>query len=803
MSKALFIVLTILVLALPVGAWWIFVLPLPALEGRIYNAELQEPVLVRFDGRAVPYIQAGSDDDLYLALGYLTARDRMFQMDMLRRTALGTLSQVFGPATLASDRLARTLGFRLSAAREESHLAPEVKRCLAAYCRGVDYYLRSHDNRLPLEFRLLGLKPERWQIIDSLAIMKYLAYTQDQSWQLDELRQRILDKVGEPVFRRLFAEDWPLTPPFALLKSAPCHGQLLANLAHLGASSFSLAGQAASLGSSAWAVEARLSKSGGSLLACDKHDHFLSPDLWYLVSLQSPALHVAGATIPGVPAVLVGRNDKIAWGTASLKADVQDLFLEEFSSRFPNQYRTAAGWQQAEEVREAIPLRWAKDLVLSVVTTAHGPVLTKTGNTAVALAWTGLQGERSALACYFKLNRAEGWPQFLSALAEYPGPAQNFVYADSSGKVGFHAAGDIPVRRSNGQGTTIVRSGQTSGQWTATIGFDELPSAFSPGRGFVVAANQKVALSASRHLIGHQWAGPYRAFRVATVLGNLKGRGAGLPDMNDLQADQKAALAELVRQEIHQAVVTTELIDRLQLTALALIERWDGALHSDSAASAIYQAFIHTLAKRLLEPKLGIELTREYMRGWALWPLLLENYLREKPADWLPPRERNNTTFVLTTFSQALKDLRLSFGNEDAQSWSWGRQHRAIFRHLITRGIPWLGPLFDSGPVALGGDQDTVNACNAISTPEPGRFAAESGPCVRMLVDLSDRDKFYQSLSLGQSGQLLSPFQQDQLKHWLHADPMPIAWSQAQLDKQAQHRLVLTNASGPTPGRPR
>jgi penicillin amidase len=793
--KAVPILATILILAVPVAAWWLVQLPLPPLDALVYAPELADAAVVRFDGRAVPYIEANSDRDLYLVQGYVTARDRMVQMDLMRRAALGRLSEVFGPSALAADKLMLTIGCGRLAEAEATTLSPEAREMLESYCRGVNLYLDTVAEKLPLEFRLLGYTPTRWQVRDSLAIMKYLAYEQDESWKLDELRQRIFDKVGPQLFARLFFEDWSLTPAVAGRAMPPALATALKRFARTAGSSGRLYGRTGSLGSNAWAIDAQHSASGGSLLACDKHDTFTSPDLWYCVSLKSPSQHVAGATIAGVPGVIVGRNENMAWGSAALRADVQDLFIEEFSSRFPGRYRTTSGWQEARELTEIIPVRFAKDLLYKTYTTQHGPVLLRNNYTGVALAWTGSRPGKSALEAYYKLNRAAGWLDFVNALAEYPGPPQSFVYSGRDGSVGFHAAGAIPIRSGKGQGTLLVRGWDSSGQWTGEIPFSELPAAYAPARGFLVAANQKVAGAGYRYLIGHQWGSPYRAFRATEGIQGLitSGRRPGLPDMNDLQADQKAYLSELVKQEIRQSIVRTEVIDRIQLTAMDLMDHWDGNLKPESAAAAIYESFLRQLARRLLDNKLGPELAIEYMNHWPCWVLTVQNYLREKPADWLPPEERTHPTFMLTTFSGALKQLRLAVRRDDPAGWSWAAVHQAVFRHLISRQLSWLAPLLDTGPVAIGGDQDTLDACDAGFAGEPGGFPSSLGPVMRMLVDLADNDKFYQSTCLGQSGHLFSPYRTDQLKTWRRVDPLPIAWSLAQLDRQAQHKLVLTN----------
>jgi penicillin G amidase len=783
-------------LAAPAGLWWLAQRALPRMEGTVVVSQINNPVAVKFDSRAVPYIEAGLERDAYIAQGFLTARDRMFQMDMLRRAAAGNLSEVFGPGCLPADKMARTIGFSRLAADELSQLPPAMRSVLDAYARGVNDYLLTNYKSLPLEFYALGYSPKAWDAQDSLAILKYLSYSLDESWQLDDLRQRIFDKVGAPLYNELFAEDWT-GEPLASLPSSDNRQtkQLLAQVQTLAEPGYFFGRPQPGWGSNAWSLSGRCSDTGGCLLVCDKHSAFLAPDIWYLCSLSAPGLHSAGASIAGVPGIIIGRNNDIAWGAASLKADVQDLFLEQFSPQFADQYRLPSGWKNVKEITEEIPVRFAKNLLHKVTLTDHGPVLLKNGNTAVVVAWTGNVAQTSAFASIYKLNHAANWQDFQSALQTYPGPPQDFIYADRLGNMGYHAAGYIPVRAAGGQGTKIVPGWLPQGQWQGQVPFAALPQAYNPASNFVVAANQKLVGPKYPWLIGHQWDAPYRAFRLSSVLSGLikTKHKSGLADMSELELDAYSQLKPLVTDEIHRAIKGLDLIDRIQLSAVDSLDKWDGQLAAGSSAAAIYESFVHTLARRLLEPKLGVTVTDEYLRLWPRWPLLVERYLHQKLPAWLPAEERTYPVFLLTTFSQSLKNLRLAFRTDDQTHWSWQGVHKATFKHIAERGIPWIGFLLQIGPVGVAGDQDALNANNADSAANSAHFASDSGPTLRTLIDMSDASKFYQSTCLGQSGQFFSPYRKDQLQSWLTVDPKPIAFSTAQVDQQMQHKLVLVN----------
>lgn len=815
--RTLLTLVLITVLVVPLAGWWFVERPLPALDGLVRVPGLSSPVMVRFDSRQVPYIEAGSDADLYMAQGFVTARDRMFQMDMLRRVAEGRLSEVYGGGCLAADKLMCTIGCRRLGIAELSKLSEPARAMLEAYCRGVNQYLSVNGDKLPLEFTLLGYRPKPWMPADTMAIMKYLAYLQDESWQLDEMRQRILDKVGVDTFAQLFPED-----SAAVLRTVPQSqteherprtdekrskvegrpktsldtDRCMRELSCLPAQTWQIQHQPAIAGSSAWVVAGSKTDSGAAQLACDKDELLSCPDLWYLCSLTGERLHVAGGTIPGIPGVLAGRNDYIAWGSSSLKADVEDLFLEEFSERFPTKYKTATEWQNAGEIIEDIPVRFGATVVHKVLITASGPVLIKNGTRAIVLAWTGSSTEKPAVESVLMLNHATDWKEFQDALKAQCGPAQMYVYADRAGNIGCHAAGDIPVRTGGTDGTTLSRGWETKGQWISRVPFEDLPSSYNPSSGYLIAANQKIP-KGGVPLIGHQWCPPYRALRVESSLTAAfsHDQKLGLPDANELQSDFSSYLSQQVKREISSALSGTQEIDKYQTSALDVLKHWDGTLRPDYAAASIYESFLQTLARRLLVPKLGAELTGEYMDRWAMWPVFVERYLRERPPKWLPPEERTYSTFLLTTFSSAVNALRLSLRNDDPKQWPWQAVHRAVFKHIISSGAPWLGGAMSAGPIGGGGDADSVNALDVAGDTTAGQFHCRSGSTMRLLVDCADKTKFYQSLSLGQSGQLLSPSARDQLQAWLRVDPLPVAFSSEQLDHLTQHKLILTNTS--------
>jgi penicillin G amidase len=781
-------------------AYWLCQQSMPIVDGVVSVPELDSQVKVRFDQSEVPYILAVTEKDLFASQGFVTASQRMFQMDMLRRAARGELSEVFGSTCLAHDKLARTLGFTRIAKIQQAALKPETKAKLKAYCDGVNAYISESEQRTPLEFMVLAYRPHQWQITDTLAILSFLQYNLDESWRLDDFRTRVLTKVGPKLASELF--DQPLSDKTVSTSYAlPDLQNKIGNL-EIGNLKFSnlLVPPNPSWGSSAWTISATLSNSKGCLLACDRHGPFSFPDLWYSCSLEGPNIHVAGATIPGVPGILFGRNEKIAWAANSFKADCQDLFVEQFSDKFPSKYRVPFGWSTADELTEEIGQRFRENVIQKISVTRHGPVLSMNDNVGVALAWSGFQQKQSVFDTLWKINKAKDWGEFRDALKTYTGSPQTFLCADSKGNIGLQVAGTIPTRKSDKEkdgfrfsdGSTLLPGWLDQNLWGDPIVFDDLPSAFNSSDGFLVADDAKYSgmyLNSNKVI----------PRRISDVLAQYRrsNQHPDLPEMSSLQGDQQAYLEATITSELAKAAKRTESINIYEQKALSILQKSDNQLRGDNASASIYEVFINNLMRRILEPKLGAPMMQEYVQRWPRWTEFVEKVLREKPKDLLPPEGQAYDVFLLTTFVDTLKDLRLAFKTEEPSKWTWRSLHQINFRDILKGEItgPAYWALFPFAPstVGVGGDQDSVFNCNYQIDKLPAHYNSDSGPLVRTVIDMADDDKFYQTLTLGQSGHLPSFHRTDQVRSWINCDPQAMAFSRTQLDRQLQHTLILTN----------
>ena len=512
-------------------------------------AGLRDRVTVRRDERGIPYIEAKNDDDLYFAQGYVTASDRLWQMDLLRRTERGELAEVLGAgpnnAALEQDKQHRTLGFAQEVEAELAQATPSSRALIEAYARGVNAYISSLDAKtLPPEFQILQYKPKPWTPADSVLIGKAFAEGLSRTWPLDVARAALAGLPAEKV-----AGLMPETSPLDVLvvgKDAKTGNKktssaqpssepdrslnretLLALARHEEIADQALArvglyveGLAAS---NNWVVNGKHTATGKPLLANDPHLPASAPSIWYMVHLSAPGLRVAGVAAPGGPGVIIGHNDRIAWGMTNVGPDVQDLYEEKFDPDHAQRYLTPDGWRDAEVRHEQIKVRKGfmdsstDNVPFDVTVTRHGPIVFEKGGKRYALRWTALDPTTQHPDSVYLINRARNWKEFSAALESWTAPTQNIVYADAAGHIGYHAAGVVPIRRS-GDGSVPYDGSTDAGDWVKFIPIDKLPTLYDPPAGIIVTANQRIVGTDYPYFLTHSWAQPYRARRIFDLL---------------------------------------------------------------------------------------------------------------------------------------------------------------------------------------------------------------------------------------------------------------------------------------------
>jgi penicillin amidase len=677
----------------------------------------------------------------------------------------------------------RTLGTYRAAQAALPSLSPNSRMALDAYAAGINGWL-AENHPLPPEFVILGFKPQPWQPVDSLVWAKMMAWDLGGNYDGDLLRSQLAAALGPERTAQLFP-GYPADAPTILPPSSGSEASALRAMRAAIEVQYGIGGEGK--GSNNWVVSGSRTASGKPLLANDPHLRMQMPSVWYLAGLQGDKFHAVGATFPGLPAVVIGHNSRVAWGMTNLGPDVQDLFVERINPANPNQYEVNGTWVDMEIHAEDIAVKGQKEPVhLAARATRHGPLISDANESrgnAFALRWTALDPGDTSINAFLGINYAGNWAEFKSALTGYFAPSQNFVYADVDGNIGYFGPGHIPIR-AKGDGSLPVPGWNDEYAWTGWIPFEELPQAYNPADGYVVTANNKVVPADYPYFISNDWAPPYRAERITEML--TAKQGLTPDDYAAIQADQQSAQA---RELLPYLLKVQPAADKpLQSQALAYLKTWDGTSSEDSVAATIYEAWYAKLHSALLADKVGgtlAEMTTTANPGF------LREVLGGQLAVWcddvLTPKAEGCDDTARVALDQALEMLDKSHGGDMAR-WRWGDVHQVQFAHNPMSQVSALKRFFHR-TVSKGGDAFTVNPAG-FSLQQP--FDATSGPSYREIIDLSNLDNSRFMHTTGQSGNVLSAHYDDFLQRWKNTEYVPMHWDRARLESESGlSKLVL------------
>jgi penicillin amidase len=793
--------LAIAVVVIATGAWtyWMTRRPWPQVDGTVQVDGLRAPVEILRDAWGVPHIYAENDHDLFFAQGYVHAQDRFYQMEFWRRIGQGRLSEMLGESALENDRFIRTLGWWRTAQEEASSLEGEIKDLMEAYSEGVNAYVESHRDALALEFailRLTGTKVEiePWRPAHSLAWGKVMAWDLGGNMGNEIHRAKILASLGEKALAQLNA-PYPDDHPVIVPAGVSWDSLRLDEVAGYGERAFAF-GRGEGIGSNNWVIAGDRTETGMPLLANDMHLGIQMPAIWYEVGLHCrPAdeagcsFNVAGFSFAGVPGVIVGHNDRIAWGVTNLGPDVQDLYVEQLNSENGNQYEVNGEWVDFDIVHEEIGVAGRDEPeVMEVRISRHGPVLNPViedlpgaPDQVLALRWTALEpGE--VFKAILALDRAGNWDEFRAALRHWDFPSQNFVYADVEGNIGYQAPGRIPIR-ANGDGQLPVPGWTDDYEWRGTIPFEELPSRFNPPEGFIVTANHAVVDDSYPYLISLDWARGYRAQRITEMIEALE--RASVADMQQIHGDNKSLSAD----EILPYLTALNPEEPKLRQALDRLAEWDRQEHKDSAETALFETFwAHLL------PAVWDEVPDDLQFKGGGQAMVLIRDLLAKPDDlwWDDARTGGVETrddVLLEALQESYAWLEDRFG-DDMQAWSWGELHSATFENqsLGQSGIGLIEAMFNRGPVPASGGTSIVNA-TSWSTDE---LAVVRGvPSERMILDLADWERSLTMHTTGQSGHAYHEHYGDMILPWRDIQYHPMHWGRSATESDAEGVLRL------------
>lgn len=747
--------------------------PLPSIDADERLLGLHERVEVLRDRYGVPHVFATDTHDAFVAQGFVTAQDRLWQMDVYRRAAQGRLAEVLGEPALESDRFMRTIGLGRAAQLDLPVISDETRGILEAYAEGVNKFLQQHGESLPVEFTLLGYRPEPWTTLDTLAIAKLQLYDAAGNYTQELLRASVATRLGPEVLATLLpdpstnaasydARAWALVAPEIGPGSIGDGRAALASV---------LGGAGQGLGSNCWALGGSRTASGKPLLAGDPHLPVRNPSIWYEVALDAGDLHLIGFSIPGVPGVVIGHNDRVAWSFTYALADTQDLFVERQDTTDLRRYEYEGRMENATFKREAITVKGRTEpVVVDVAITRHGPILTpvlKEQKAQLALRWSALDGTRTVEAV-LGMARARSFGEFRAAAALFVGATLSACYADVDGHIGYLMVGRLPDRRA-GDGRLPVPGWSGEYDWRGLRPASDNPVLFDPPGGVVLNANNRPVDRATETGWEGEWDPGFRYAYLRAALTEI--RGADVARFRSLQNDVTSLPVQRFRAAIHSARAASPLAAEGQ----RLVREWDGALTVDSAAAAVYEAWLLHMCERTFRDKLGPSLYEQYLTDgrptFALYDLV-----GTPSSTWFAdlatgaPGDRD--AIAAAALEDAVRDLAKRLG-PTATSWRWGDLHTAAFEHPLSAAKP-LDVILTIGPVRRPGDGYSPNN-GAYSLLRP--FALRSHASERQIVDLADVDASLSIIPTGQSGQPFAPHWGDQTALWARGDykPMPLS----------------------------
>ncbi len=732
------------------AVYWYAYRPLPKITGEL-TAPISASAGIRRDARGIPHIDAASWQDAIFLQGFVTAQDRLWQMDVLRRFGSGQLAEVFGPKALPSDEESRRMRIRAIAEAEALTLRPSDRAVLVQYARGVNYFIDTHRGRYALEFALPGhsYDPRPWTVADSLVVGLVMFRDLTDSWKFELNKSVLFAHNNDPVRART------LFP--------------------------AVQGMIVSPGSNAWAVSGARTYSGVPMLANDPHLSYGIPSTWHLVEMKAPGLHVIGAALPGVPCVITGHNDRIAWGVTNTQVDAADLYREQLDRR-TGRYLFKGNVEQATLDQELIGVRDAKPVAMDIWVTRHGPILVDDGGKFLALQWTAAGGFELP---FFDLDRARNWTEFRAALRDFWGPGQNFVYADRDGNIGYQATGKVPIRQGY-QSDTVLDGASGRSEWAGFIPFDQMPSIYNPPSGLIATANQNPFPPDYPYEVDGTFSDPYRVNQIRTRL-NAKQK-LTVDDMLAVQKDVYSAYDSFLAKQVI-AAAGQEGANASVGEAVYVLRSWNGQMDKDKPAPFITELLNAELGRALVqslvqpesparsgdrsEPESTPEKTgrRPVASGMSSRearppisilprPLVIQRLLTKRPKGWVPGDNWNK--WLIANLVNALEAGRRQQGSPISR-WKWGHSLVWQFNHPVGSHLPLVSGYFDIGPIPMSGSGTTVK-----------QTTATLGPSERMVADLSHWDNSVQNLTVGESGHVASKHYRDQWPNYYVGKSFPM-----------------------------
>jgi penicillin amidase len=718
--RAVNALILLLVAAGLAGVFWFVWRPTPQTSGEI-QAPTAKPVRIARDSLGVPHIFAENIDDALFAQGFATAQDRLWQMDTLRRLSAGELSEIIGKPALELDRKSRHLRMRQIAQSWLKNMPAKDRALLAAYARGVNHYIETNRGKWAPEFTLLGYQPRPWLISDTLLCALQMHRTLSGNWEQELLKAKMLANGDREKVDFLFPQrvgDEPMP------------------------------------GSNAWVVSGARSTTGKPILANDPHLEWTMPSTWYEIQMQAPGLNVAGASLPGVPAVVIGHNDRIAWGITALQFDNQDLYIENIE---PNtgvfSYKGQTG--QARREVELIAVKGSKPVEEVIYTTVHGPIFRSEGDVHMSLRWAAASNDRFEFPM-IDLNRARNWTEFRAALSRLSAPNINVLYADVDGNIGWQVAGRLPLRKGFRGDVPMDGSGGTQ-EWDGFIPFDELPSYYNPKSGILVSANQNGFPENAPYQVSGYFASTHRARQIeARLLSKPKWKPE---EMLRIQFDVYASSLKFLASQAVQAVEKRGDQNAQAREGAQLLRNWNGQMNRDDSAPVL-AALLFQHLRRSMADRAAPKEAADYKP--YISHSVVEKLIRQRPAGWF----NDYDLWLATSLADAVEEGKRMQGRNTAK-WRYGAMNKLTLKHPVASLVPGVSSFFNIGPVPLNGFGTTINATSE-----------RIGPSLRFVADMSNWDASQMNLTVGESAHIFSGHYKDQWDSYYAGRSFPLEFSQ-------------------------
>lgn len=775
--KKLWLALIIIVVLLIILLGWLkyFYLkgPLALHEGELNMPQLSAPVNVYTDEYGVPHVYAENEEDLFFAVGYLQASERLYKMDIIARAVEGRLAEAFGPDLIEDDKYLRVWGFYRIARNVIKTMSPETRDLLERSLEGINAYIDEHADDLPVEFKIAGHKPLRWTLEHIVGYARLMGHDLCLAWMPEVIFGGVLDKLGDEKARELYPV-YPDTKPYIVPQTPNNFSEVAEFMFESEKRIREITGAIGShIGSNSWVLGGEMTESGKPILANDPHLGYSQPPVWYEMHLVGGRFDVAGVTLAGVPLVILGQNQHYAWGFTNVMVDDTDFYVELTDDGHPNQYFHDGEWLDMEISHELIMVKGEEPVIFEVRETHHGPIindvhqiLKENKSAPVAMSWVG-NYITSEVDAFFGLNLATNWDEFSEATSKFWIPGQNMIYADLDGNIGWRPAVALPLR-AQGTGLVPLPGDDSQWDWQGFVPFEEMPYQLNPEQGYIATANNKTIGDEFPYYISAYWEPPARANRINEML-RVPGKEYTVEDMQQIQMDYLSDHARDLTPIFVKSLADSDLNEPLMKAAYDALKDWDYVMGETSAAAAIFNTLWVKFAYNLYGDEMDL-IGPAFKDGFfKLANISIRNsiYLLENipGSSWFDDMSTANIVetpamIIERSFKETITELDEHFGSE-LTDWEWGELHTLTHEHPMAKVkvLDWLLNL-NVGPFPAAGSGTTVN--NAQYRMEDP-YDVVLGPSVRHIYDFENFSKGGLSvLPTGQSGNPRSPHYADQ-----------------------------------------